>query len=146
MPPADYAKANKIRELKAQGMNQTQIGNVLGISQTAVSSMCRTHNIKWNIGAAARDQSGNKNPNFIDGLSKSSIERKTREIIKMSGRCLYTCERCGDYNKWQEQHRHHKDRDRSNNTNGNLEVLCTTCHNIEHMTDRNRNVETGRFE
>lgn len=30
---------------------------------------------------------------------------------------------------------HHRDRDRSNNTTGNLQVLCPNCHAIEHMEE-----------
>jgi hypothetical protein len=42
------------------------------------------------------------------------------------------CQRCG----WNEEpailHRHHKNRDRKNNAMSNIEVLCPTCHVLEH--------------
>lgn len=141
----DYKKADEIRRLQKLGMNQSQIAKELGVTQTAISSMSRTHNIKWDIGAAARNQTGDKNPNYINGLSKSSIERLTRKIIIENNRSPYLCGRCGDVNKWQEHIRHHRDRDRSNNINSNLEVLCITCHNLEHSHERKRDSKTGRY-
>lgn len=141
----NFERAQRIRELKAKGLNQSQIANELGVTQKAISNMSRTHGIRWDYGAAARDQTGDKNPMYINGLSKSSVERLTRAIIKEAGRCLFTCERCSDYNKFQEQQRHHKDRDRSNNTSANIEVLCAKCHTLEHANDHVRDPITGRF-
>ena len=42
------------------------------------------------------------------------------------------CNRCGYATSLAALEIHHKDRDRSNNTLGNLEVLCANCHSIEH--------------
>lgn len=47
----------------------------------------------------------------------------------------YLCERCGntiDASKRGTWAGHHKDHDRTNNVEGNLEVLCKRCHQIEH--------------
>jgi 5-methylcytosine-specific restriction endonuclease McrA len=145
MPPTDYRKVEKIKELKAKGLNQSQIAVKLGCTQTNISSICRTHSIRWDRGAAARDQRGKNNPNYIDGLSKSSVERLTRQIVIDAGRSLYLCESCGDLNKFQEQQRHHKDRDRSNNVSSNIKVLCSKCHRLEHISEHKRDSSSGRF-
>jgi hypothetical protein len=39
-------------------------------------------------------------------------------------------------------HRHHKDRDRSNNSPKNIEILCPTCHVLEHFT-KNESIWTN---
>jgi predicted transcriptional regulator len=145
MPARNNEKAQQIRELKAQGLNQSEIAAELGCTQAAISRMCQTHKITWEIGAAARDQRGEKNPNFQGGLAKSTIERLTRRIVTASGQSLFVCEHCGEINKYQEHPRHHKDRDRSNNDASNIEVLCIACHNVEHNKERIRDSVTGRF-
>lgn len=40
------------------------------------------------------------------------------------------CERCGSINNLLV---HHKDKDRTNNDKGNLEVICKSCHQEEHL-------------
>jgi hypothetical protein len=133
-----------ILDLKSQGLNQSQIAEKLNCSQAGVSRVCTINGIFWETGAAARDQRGEKNPNFINGMGRSTIERLTHRIVVMSGRNLHICERCQDESFPQEQHRHHKDRDRSNNTSENIEVLCSTCHRLEHEKDMVRN-EKGQY-
>jgi len=90
-------------------------------------------------------QDGAKNSMWKGGLSRSTIERTTRKVLKEAGRDLNTCERCQFNTPFQELPRHHKDRDRGNNTVENLEVLCWGCHNAEHNKTRIRNV-LGQFE
>lgn len=140
----DPEQGNKIRELRAKGLNQSEIALELGCTQSNISKVSQTHGIQWDIGAAGRDQTGPKNAMYKDGLARSTIERLTRVVVMHSGRSLYACERCGHENTKQEQARHHKDRDRSNNDPSNLEVLCTPCHNREHGKDRVRDVE-GKY-
>jgi len=141
MAPFKKISLQDILDLKSQGLNQSQIAERLNCSQAGISRVCTENNVYWDRGAGARDQAGEKNPNFQGGLSKSSIERLTRRIVVVSGRSPHICERCQDESFPQEQHRHHKDRDRSNNTPENIEVLCVTCHNIEHGIDRVRNTK-----
>lgn len=53
-----------------------------------------------------------------------------RQIAKRN--LAWECNRCG-YNEVQGVLRvHHKDRNRANNDVTNLEVLCPTCHDVEH--------------
>lgn len=49
---------------------------------------------------------------------------------KLSSMEKIQCERCGSLNHLVV---HHKDRDRYNNSLDNLELLCKSCHSIEHM-------------
>jgi len=43
------------------------------------------------------------------------------------------CQRCGWHKEPKILHRHHKDRDRANNSPKNIEILCPTCHVLEHF-------------
>jgi predicted transcriptional regulator len=125
-------KVQQIRELKEQGMTQNEIGRAMNCDQAGVSYLSRKYGIEW------------PKPNFIDGLGKSTIERLTRKVVLESERSLFICERCGGVSISQEQPRHHKDRDRSNNSPSNLEVLCTSCHTLEHAHERIRGKD-GRY-
>lgn len=133
-----------IKILKAQGLNQAEIATRLGCTQSGVSKVATQHGLHFDIGAAAHDQSGQNNPNYKDGMGRSTIERLTRRVVIASGRNPHVCERCGDESFPNEQNRHHKDRNRSNNTAENIEVLCISCHNEEHGNDRVRN-EKGQY-
>lgn len=144
MAPLRKIFLEDILELKAQGLNQWQIAEKLNCSQAGISRVCTDNGVYWDIGAAARDQTGDRNPRFTNGLSRSTIERLTRSVILKSGRSLHVCERCLEPNH-QEQHRHHKDRDRSNNESHNIEVLCPTCHRLEHEKDMVRDAKTGQY-
>lgn len=55
--------------------------------------------------------------------------RKKMEARNM----LLRCERCGYDSEPKILGVHHKDRNRNNNEIDNLEVLCPTCHSLEHM-------------
>src|SRR6266404_183393 len=131
MPARNYEKAKRILELKNQGLNQTQIAKQLGCTQTNISQIAIRNGIKFDKGGAARNQYGENNPSYKNGMGRSTIERLTRVLVLNSGRCLFTCERCNEFNKLEEQPRHHKDRDRSNNVSENIEVLCQSCHSTE---------------
>lgn len=141
---AQKKRAQQIADLKERGLNQSQIATVIGISQTYVSQISRRFGITgWPTGAAARDQTGSNNPNYISGLSRSTTNRTTKAILLFDGRDLFCCERCGA-RRDVELPRHHKDIDRSNNDPHNIEVLCVSCHNKEHMVEKLRN-EKGQF-
>lgn len=138
MAPRNNERADEIRKLKAQGLTQKEIGKMFGVTQGAIKNMSRTHGIIWE--RRNGDQRGEKNHQYKNGQAKSTIERLTRRVVEASGRSLYKCERCGNVNKNQEQHRHHKDRNRANNDSTNLEVLCATCHIKEHNLTRVRDL------
>lgn len=71
------------------------------------------------------------------GSGRSSIATmKAREIVKAPG----VCGRCGWKRYPDTLQVHHKDRDRDNNTAENLELLCPTCHEVEHYLNQD-----GRF-
>lgn len=46
---------------------------------------------------------------------------------------LFRCERCGYDKEMRILGVHHKDRNHKNNDLENLEVLCPTCHSLEHL-------------
>ncbi len=144
MPTESAFDIEQIKELKAKGLNQNQIALEIGCTQTNVSVLCKKHGIYWDRGAAARDQRGEKNPNYVNGMGLSTVARATRRAVLSINKCLHTCERCGQFDKWKDQPRHHKDRDRSNNAPSNIEVLCVGCHNQEHMAEHERD-QMGRF-
>lgn len=135
----------KLLELRAAGLTQQAAAKTLGFSRSSINSLCsRQGIIGWPQGAAARDQRGDKNPAFVNGVSRASVARATKKVIIDNGRDLFTCERCGTKRDI-ELPRHHKDRNRANNTNDNIEVLCVPCHNKEHMPERTRD-KLGRLE
>lgn len=123
-------------------LKQDEVAKLLGIALPTIRSICRRNNVKWIW--QLRDQYGENNPSYINGMGRSTIERATRNIVIKSGRDLFTCEVCKTVSKDREQDRHHKDRDRSNNSSNNIAVLCQTCHMEEHNRDRDRD-ENGKF-
>lgn len=74
-------------------------------------------------------RSGVNNPNYKNG---SGTNYRFRAFLHKEKKC----EKCG----WSEYPEilevHHRDRDRSNNDLENLEVLCPTCHEIEHFLNK----------
>jgi len=133
---------NAIMPYLNSGMSQAALAQHLGVKQSEISRCCLYFGITWP--RQYRDQAGEKNSSYVDGLSRSSIERLTRIVLTQIGRNLHICERCGLHDPTKELPRHHKDRDRSNNTEANLEVLCTGCHSKEHMSEQIRD-DLGRF-
>lgn len=70
---------------------------------------------------------GTENHNF-----KTGIGIYTRLALEAHG---FNCNRCGVNTRTLGPYQyavHHKDRDRSNNDVENLEVLCKSCHQLEH--------------
>lgn len=53
----------------------------------------------------------------------------------------HQCNRCEYHEHTAVLIVHHKDRNRSNNSIDNLEILCPTCHEVEHLLNRD-----GRFK
>lgn len=72
---------------------------------------------------------GSNNPNWKgDDVSNRGARQRTRKKY-----ALGTCERC---ERRPGEHRHHRDRNPRNNSSENIEILCTTCHAIEHAGPR----------
>ena len=133
----NFEKAQQIRELKAQGLRQQDIADIFGCTQGAIKNMSKTHGIIWNRGAAARDQRGEKNPNYKGGISRSTIQRLAGSNVLKDKRSLNICERCRSTSPTCiDHHVHHKNRNRLNNEAANLEVLCLRCHTEEHRYDK----------
>lgn len=132
---------NKIRilELMNKGLSQAEMAKELNCSISSIGKYSQLFGISWLKGP--RDQSGEKNPRWSGGGVK--VKNITERVLKEAGRDLHTCERCSFKTSYQ-QPRHHKDRNRANNNLSNLEVLCHSCHALEHTTDRERDTE-GRF-
>jgi hypothetical protein len=121
---------------------QAEVSKLLNIALPTIRAICERNNVRWKW--QVRDQYGEKNSSYINGMGRSTVERLTRRVVINTGRCLHICERCGDYNRFQEQNRHHKDEDRTNNDASNIEVLCVTCHTSEHNLKRKRDFY-GRY-
>lgn len=133
--PEMLAELTKFRD---NGWKQHEVAKALGWSKSKLASICSRYNIDgWPRGAAARDQKGIKNPNFVDGNSRATRGRETKNALLKAGRNLFICDRCG-YSNGIELPRHHRDRDNSNHASDNLEILCVSCHNKEHMKERVR--------
>lgn len=84
-------------------------------------------------------------PRFLSGAGNPNVvrfgadyEHKTPEPLKQ--RLLAergaACERCGYDEVPGVLETHHKDRNRRNNALPNLEVLCPTCHSVDHYRSR----------
>ena len=85
--------------------------------------------------AAQRIDSG------FDVLHPPHYKTGAREYRAKAFRELpHACNRCG-WDKYPEVLQvHHKDRDRNNANRENLEILCPTCHEVEHLL-----TESGRY-
>lgn len=142
----DRAKLTITEEKQILALNglktQKEVATQFNISTVTLRNVCNRNGVRW--AWQQRNQDGENNHNYKDGLGKSTIERLTNAVLTKAGRNLFKCERCDSVDKDKEQHRHHKDRDRSNNTPENLEVLCPTCHRLEHEQDMTRN-EKGQY-
>lgn len=93
------------------------------------------------VGKGGATQSGPGNPMWIDGRG---IFSRMRKIVRSE---VSHCERCGkDLTEASRYHWcvHHIDHNRSNNTRENLQMLCKSCHQIEHRCFDNlrKGVET----
>jgi len=72
----------EIEACRDRGLSQTETGKELDKSKSAIASLCFRYKINgWPKGAAARDQTGDKNPAFKNGLSRATINRLTKEIL-----------------------------------------------------------------
>lgn len=139
----------KVQEIKKaldnvqlEGKTQAQVAQIIGVTQSEISRCLRYYGLSWD--RQTKMQDGEANSSFKNGLARSTIERKTRSLVIQQGKSLTTCERCNFVGE-EELPRHHKDRDRSNNTIENIEVLCRTCHNKEHIQERSRD-NLGRLQ
>jgi hypothetical protein len=92
---------------------------------------------KWkvSIGLIHRNQTGNKNPNWIDGRSYEPYPLEFTEELKdkIRQRDNYTCQNCGMTEEehliviGQVLHVHHIDYDKTNCKKENLLSLCSSC-------------------
>lgn len=124
-----------VQKLCAQGFSSREIAIELDTTAKAIQGVMHRNNVK---GLYRGGQPNNKSA-MIHGQGKNTIMRLTKRILIACERNLHVCERCGWVDKTEELPRHHIDRDRTNNTPENLEVLCKTCHALEHIKDRKRN-------
>lgn len=141
MPARDYEKAKRILELRDEGFTQQQVAEQLGCTQGNIHQIAKRNGIKF---SNLRNQWGENNHNYQEGLARSTIERATRRAVMATSRNPRVCEKCGNYNEQREHPRHHIDRNRSNNSPDNIQVLCMPCHMEEHNGERIRD-DYGRF-
>ena len=107
---------NKLRELRDKGYTQKAAAALLNRNAHAIAQLCLTYKISgWPRGAAARDQTGIHNSQYINGLSKASVNRLSKQVLL---------------------NRHHIDKNRADNSNNNLQVLCVSCHTKWHALER----------
>ena len=78
-----------------------------------------------NKSCAAKAKTGNKSSQWSGGASSYRV-RGLREYGAK-------CNRCGYCEHEKVLQVHHVDHDRSNNEIDNLEVICPTCHSVEHQ-------------
>jgi len=79
------------------------------------ANRARRGTYKWNS-EAVKKREGENNPNWKGGIDTSYYLRRVTKI---------KCEYCGAIENLDV---HHKDGNRHNNTNGNWQVLCRSCH------------------
>lgn len=136
--PITSTVADVIKFCRDNGMRKQDVAKHLQISDNRIRAICSKYKIYgWPIGAASHNQTGIANPNYGGGNSRGTIGRTTKRILKIAGKNLFKCERCG-IEREIELPRHHKDRNRKNNALENLEILCVSCHNKEHMSEKLR--------
>ena len=134
--------SDRLLELyQAQRLSQRSIAEITGLPQTTISRYLRK------LGASEplrrRNQRGDLNYSFKDGLSRSTVNRVTKALLEGAGTPLNVCQRCHQaYDR--NLDRHHKDRNRANNDTTNIEVVCPACHAREHNPERQRDA-WGRY-
>src|SRR6266436_3613409 len=122
--------------LSSKGLSSREIGGQLACTAKIIQSFMRRRGIK---GLHRGGLLGNQNAR-VNGQGKNTIRRLTRRVLLSCNKNLHKCERCSFEDHTEELPRHHKDRDRTNNDPSNLEILCKTCHGIEHMQERDRDL------
>lgn len=128
MAPARVAfpLADAIRDYVVNRDSLQTIADRYAVSMGTVKN--RLHEVGVVDSYRRRDQQGYKNHNFKDGLSRASVNRRTKEVLLAAGIDLTICQNCGD--KFDHPlNRHHKDQNRANNELNNIENLCVKCHN-----------------
>lgn len=81
------------------------------------------------VGKGGKTGSGERNPVYKNGIGIFQEKRKQIRDIRRY------CERCGKDLKYVGRYHwciHHIDHDRTNNSPSNWELLCKSCHQIEH--------------
>ena len=133
-------KLELVSKLINDGYSYAAVAEDFGEGASVISSFCRYHGIKSSFNQGGQP---NNNNAMVDRTGRSTIKRLTKKILIKAQRNLFKCERC-DFIDVNELPRHHKDRNRNNNDISNLEVLCRSCHALEHTSERNRDIE-GRY-
>lgn len=134
--PITQQMIDDVIKLRDIGLTQAAAAEVMNIAPDRMRSICVNKNINgWPTGSAARDQTGELNPNFKTGLSDGTLSRLAVRVVTDAGKSLYVCEICS-VNSSTKLHVHHRDKNRQNNTIENLQVLCPKCHMREHSWER----------
>ncbi len=129
-----------VSKLIDEGYSYAAVAEELDEIPATISTFCRYYGIKSSFKRGAQPNNSNAR---VDGKGRTTIKRLTREVLLKVKRDLFKCERC-NYMSDVALPRHHKDRNRDNNTPLNLEVLCNSCHALEHQSERDRDIE-GRY-
>lgn len=135
-----YQRLDGIRQRAANKMSIKQMSEEVGVHYDTIKKFCSSNGIK---GLHQGAQPRNKNA-IIHGRGRNTIMRLAQRVVMEGGRATKTCERCGLRNPLENFPIHHKDRNRSNNEPTNLEIVCHTCHNLEHNPERPRGAD-GRY-
>jgi hypothetical protein len=87
------------------------------------------------VGKGGNAPTGTASPHWVSGIG---VYKKLRnELFEMVGK---VCQRCNkDLSEASPHHwcGHHIDHDRTNNTMDNIEIVCKSCHQIEHEVWKN---------
>lgn len=137
-----YERKEEVERLFALEFRYADVCELMQVSRSALAAFCKKYKLK---GLSQGAQKGNINA-VTHSLGKTTIRRLTSKVVLEDGRDLYTCERCDHIDPFNiPLPRHHKDRDRSNNAPSNIEVLCQSCHALEHLNELDRD-QFGRFK
>lgn len=83
-----------------------------------------------------RHATGNTNPAWKGGRSRTYIRKVGEAALQAAGRDTEHCERCDATENKERHHIHHRDQDIMHNTADNLHILCRPCHISIHNSTR----------
>ena len=126
-----YNKSLKKRDKPGENLNCSECEKEFYLSPSKIKRSksgkhyCSIECARIGIGKRRR---GENHPSWKIGLSSYRIRAFREYEIK--------CNKCG-YNEYEEVLEvHHKDENRDNNDILNLEILCPTCHTVEHFLNK----------
>lgn len=129
-------KYSLVLYFKEQGKSQVEIAEIFDMHKSTIRIFCRDYKIDdWPKGG----REGNMNARRNETPCKKTISKLARRAAIEAGKDLFLCEGCGFRNPIDEWPKHHKDRNKLNNDPGNIEILCDSCHALEHINERERN-------